>query len=116
MDYSVFGEVASWIGNGEVDDLEISIDRISGEGAGKCDGGEVAAVVQVGEVLFVPVFGIFGQEVESGVQDDWMWIQLSSFRGRRESSMKWGECRMVERAFRVVFVESRADVLFGRYI
>ena len=67
MDYSVFGEVASWIGNGEVDDLDISINRISGEGAGKCDGGEVAAIVQIGEVLFVPVFRIFGQKVEGGV-------------------------------------------------
>jgi len=102
VDYSVFGEVASWIGNGEVDDLDISINRISGEGAGKCDGGEVAAIVQIGEVLFVPVFGIFGKEVESGVQDDWVLIQLSSFRGRRESSMKWGEFRRGTLGFEVV--------------
>ena len=114
MDYSVFGEVASWIGNGEVDDLDISINRISGEGAGKCDGGEVAAIVQIGEVLFVPVFGIFGKEVESGVQDDWVLIQLSSFRGCQGSSMRWRECRMVGQVFEVVSLERRADVLFGR--
>ena len=103
MDRSIFGEVTTWGSERKVDDLNISIDGVSSEGTGVCDGGEVTTMVQVGKVFFVPVFGVVGKKVKGGVVDVWMLLQLSNLRERRENSMKWGEFRRGTLGFEVVF-------------
>jgi hypothetical protein len=74
---SVFTGRGGRVGVWKVGDVEVSVDRVFGEGAREQNGSYIAAPVCIDEVKIVPILQVVGMEIGGGVLDRKGGLQFS---------------------------------------